>query len=174
MLGTALVSLNTAGSITPAIAATATTSALATIVGAISLVATTNLHFGRVVPHPTTAGTAVVDPAGANTYTGGVADGGSVGVVQAAGFTIDGDQGVDIQVTAAPVALTGPGPSMALSAIKYSLGPTTATDTTTFQIPTTATAPLALTVGGTIAVANAPTQTVGAYTGSIVLTANYN
>jgi hypothetical protein len=62
---------------------------------------------------------------------------------------------------------------MALSTIKYSLGPTANTDTTTFKIPTTATAPLTLGVGGTLAVANAPTQTVGIYTGSLVLTANY-
>ena len=174
MLGTALVSLNTVGSVTPAVAATATTSALATIVGAISLVATTNLHFGRIVPAATT-GTVVVDPAGANTYTGGVADGGSVGIVQAAGFTIDGDRDVDIQVTAAPVDLTGPGPDMGLSTIKYSLGPTANTDTTTFQIPGTAPAgPLALTVGGTLAVDTDANQTVGAYTGSVVLTANYD
>ena len=120
-----------------------------------------------------TTGTVVMDTAGSTTYTGGVADGGSVGLAQAAGFTIDGDRSVDIQITAAPSALTGPGPSMALSTIKYSLGPTANTDTTTFTLPA-GTMPVPLTVGGTLAVDTTANQTVGAYTGSIVLTANYD
>ena len=101
MLGSALVSLSVATDVQHAAAATtnvAATSALATIVTAIDLQATTNLHFGRLIAGAT-AGTATVDPAAAFTSTNVTdADGGS-GTRQAAGFTIDGTQGIDIQVT---------------------------------------------------------------------------
>jgi hypothetical protein len=163
MLGTALVTLHTLALTHTAVAASVS----------VSLTATTDLHFGRIAPAPGSAGTVTINTAGAQSFTGGIVDGGSIGIAQAAGFTVDGDELIDIQITAAPSALTGAGPAMALTTIKYSLGPTANTDTTTFQIPASHTTPLAFTVGATLSVANASTQTQGSYTGSIVLTANY-
>ena len=163
MLGTAVVSLNVVALSQVAHAVTAT----------ITLTATTNLHFGRFAPDNVSAGTVVISPAGAQSFTGGIVDAGSAGISQAAGFSITGDPSVDIQITSSATALSGPGPNMNISTIKYSIGPTADTDTTTFQIPTTATTTLTFSVGATLSVANSATQTNGAYTGGITLTANY-
>lgn len=146
--------------------ATATATATATIVTPISLTKTVDMNFGNVAVQASTAGTAVLTPAGARTSTGGVTLPVTTGTVTAASFTVDGEGAYTYAITLPSTALT------------ISSGSNTMTVTTFTSTPSVTGALTAgtqtLNVGATLNVAAA--QASGTYVSGTPfnVTVNYN
>jgi len=86
--------------------ATATASASATIVTPISLTKTVDMNFGIVAVQSSTAGTAILSPAGGRTVTAGVSISATTGTVTAASFTVNGQGAYTYDITLPTTALT--------------------------------------------------------------------
>ncbi len=144
-----------------AFAASDTATSSVVIAAPITITKTIDLDFGTILAG-TAGGTAVVSAAGASTFTGDVtAFGGTSGT--AASFDITGDGTSTFSISHPSTTMTGTGPAMAL-AFANSSGATGA------LVAGAAT----VTVGGTLTVAAEATQTVGAYTGTMTVTVDYN
>ncbi len=155
---TAAATLGFAGS---AFAASATATASATIVQAITLANTVPLSFGSIAPS-TTGGNVVVGTADTRTScTGGNF---CSGAVTSANFTVAGAPSYNYSITlpAAAASLTGAGSPMAVTAFAHNAGATpalSATGTASFK------------VGGSLAVG--ANQAAGLYTGSFSVNVDY-
>src|SRR5580698_1501605 len=81
--------------------ATATASASANIITPITIVKTVDMNFGNVAVSATTAGTAILAPAGTRTTggAGGVTLPATVGTVAAASFTVSGQASYTYAIT---------------------------------------------------------------------------
>ncbi|MCJ7820418.1 MAG: DUF4402 domain-containing protein [Bacteroidales bacterium] len=150
---------------------TANATATATIVTPITITnAGTNLSFGNVIPSATLAGTVVVSPAGAPTYTDVTASALPVATatVSAAAFNVTGTPSATYSITlpSADVTLTGPSGTMIVNTFTSSPTPTG-----TLSSPGGA---QTLTVGATLNVGIA--QAAGTYTSltPFDVTVNYN
>ena len=96
-------------------AATATGTAYAEIVAALTVTSTQNLDFGRIV-QPTVGQTVVVSNVGA--VSGATA--GHLGGQQQGTFTLAGNASTNVTISIADTTLTGPGTPMALSTYTFS------------------------------------------------------
>lgn len=147
--------------------ATATATASATIIQAISVTATANLGFGTIVKPTTGTSTIAVSTAGSRTVTGG----GNAVVANAAG------------VSAASFLVRGEGASAVSVAVPLSFNMTAGTNTLVVTTASTTTAgnltgsigtlgTFVVGVGGSFPLQN--TTASGAYSGNLVVTAQYN
>jgi hypothetical protein len=146
--------------------ATATATASATIIQAISVTATANLGFGTIVKPTTGTSTIAVSSAGSRTITGGNAVVANGAGVSAASFLVRGEGASAVSVSVPT--------SFNMTAGTNTLVVTTASTTTagnlTGAIGTQGT--FVVGVGGSF-----PLQTntaSGAYSGNLVVTAQYN
>ncbi len=158
----AIALLVPAGSAMAQNSATASATATATIITPITLTNTVDLQFGNVVASPT-AGTIVVDVAGARTWTGG-ATGISGLPVSAAAFTVGGGANRTFTITLpASTTITNGTNNMTVDTFTSSLGASSALD---------GTGAAALAVGGRLTVG--ANQDTGTYTGTFSVTVAYN
>ena len=141
-----------------AIAATATGTANANVLTPIAITAGAALNFGTFAGNAGTGGTVVVTTAGTRTATGSVVL--ATGAPAAGIFTVTGSTGATFGVTY-PAAFTVTNGTVTM--------PVTVSGAT---IGTVAAGGTTLAVGGTITVA--ANQASGAYTGSYVMTVEYN
>jgi hypothetical protein len=144
--------------------ASATGTANARIITAISITAGTALNFGDVVPSGA-VGTVTVDPTGLRTSTGGASLGNATGVAAGA-FTVNGQGSATYAITLPAngvVTVTSGANSMAVNNFTSSPSGTGALSAGGSQ---------ALTVGATLSVGAA--QAAGSYTGTYQVTVAYN
>jgi Mat/Ecp fimbriae major subunit len=159
LAATAAATLGSAGS---AFAASATATASATIVQAISVTNTAPLNFGSIAPSAA-GGNVVVDSADTrSSCTGGNF---CSGAVTSANFTVAGAPSYNYSITlpATAASLTGAGSPMSVSSFAHSAGATPALS---------AAGAASFKVGGTLAVG--ASQAAGLYTGTFVVNVDYN
>lgn len=172
LLGTGLaLTLVLAASVNQkAFAVTDTAGIDAVIIAPIVLNCTTDLNFGTL-SGGATAGTAVIDTAGARTFTGGTTgvaiDAGNEGACD-----LSGDTNYDATITIADTTVTGPGPAMAVDT--YSLlydgqGPSPEP----FANVTLNATAQTLSIGATLHVDTAANQTPGTYAGTMTVDVSY-
>ena len=148
--------------------ASATAAASANIITPITIVKTVDMNFGNVDVSATTAGTAVLAPAGTRTTggAGGVTLPATTGTVAAASFTVSGQASYTYAITLpSTCTITSSGHTMTVNAFTSypsSIGTLSGTGSQT------------LTVGATLNVAAG--QASGAYTNAtgVPVTVNYN
>jgi hypothetical protein len=148
---------------TGAQAATASGTATANIVEAITITENAGLNFGTIVPD-TAAQTVAITTAGARTCSGGLVCSGSP---LAGGFTATGTTGQAVSISVAATTTlnrSGGGASMGVSGLTPSV--TSATLAGSPQGSAT------FTVGGTLAVG--ASQMAGVYNGTYAVNVNYN
>ena len=143
--------------------ATATANANARIISPITLLKNVDLNFGDVIPSAS-AGTVVVDPAGARTFSGGVTLG-SGATVKAASFTVGGEPSATYAITLPAAAIT-----ITNGAVNMTVGLFTSSPVTTGTL--TGAGVQTLTVGGTLIVG--ASQATGSYTGTFDVMVTYN
>ena len=146
--------------------ASATATATATIVTPISITKTVDMNFGNVAVQASTAGTAVLTPAGARSSTGGVTLPATTGTVAAASFTVNGQGAYTYAITLPVSALTITSGVNTMTVGTFTSSPS-ATGALTAGTQT-------LTVGATLNVAAA--QAPGVYVSGtpFSVTVNYN
>src|ERR1700734_1145333 len=129
--------------------ATATASASANIITPISIVKTVDMNFGNVAVSATTAGTAVLAPAGTRTTggAGGVTLPATTGTVAAASFTVSGQASYTYAITL-PVSCTISSGSNTMAVNNFTSNPATTGALSAGGVQT-------LTVGATLNVAAA-------------------
>ncbi|MEM7170397.1 MAG: DUF4402 domain-containing protein [Pseudomonadota bacterium] len=141
-------------------AATANFDATAEILEAISITAAQNLGFASILPSATTADTVVIDTAGARTCGAALT---CTGTASAASFDVAGTDGATYAITLPAAAdITSGANTMQVNGFTSSIG---ATGTLTGGAET-------FTVGGTLNVGI--NQAPGNYTGTFVMTVDYN
>ncbi len=142
-------------------AATATFSANARIIPAILISNTTDLEFADIIPDPVSADTVVVDTAGARTCGASLS---CSGVAGAATFLVTGAANATYAITLPGAANINSGPdTMSVGTFTDSnggVGTLSVLGTDTF------------TVGATLSVGAGQPQ--GTYTGTFIMTVNYN
>ena len=164
---------------------TATASARATVVTPLSVVFVQNLVFGKIVPRPQMGTVTVSELTGACTVTGPILE---VGKCQYAQFAGMGSKNMAARISLTSVTnLTGPGTAMVLDQIKLGTnatitfagnanangngaGLTKGANAERYTI-TTASGIYVLNIGGRLTVN--PNQAAGTYTGSIVISVQY-
>lgn len=143
--------------ISSALAATATGNANATVLTPITISATTPLNFGTLSANAT-GGTVAITAAGARTVSGTVVV--TPAAFSAAVFTVLGTGSATFGITyPTGVSVAGPGTAMGVVLTGASFG-------------TLSGGSLAFPVGGTLTVG--ANQAAGAYTGSYIMTVEYN
>ena len=149
--------------------ATATASASANIITPISIVKTVDMNFGNVAVSATTAGTAVLAPAGTRTTggAGGVTLPATTGTVSAASFTVSGQGGYTYAITLPTSCVITDGASHNMTVNSFTSSPSA---TGTLSAGGTET----LNVGATLNVTAG--QASGLYTNAtgVPVTVNYN
>jgi hypothetical protein len=143
----------------------ATATATATIITPIGIANNADLSFGNIAVNPTAAGGSVTLPASINparTVTGGVTLPTISGTVQAAKFTVTGSGSTAYSISIPAISLSNGTNSMALV-------PNCSTSLTTGALSG---GTETFYVGGVLTVG--ATQAVGAYTGTVTVTVNYN
>ncbi len=147
-------------------AADGTATAAATIAAAIGIAKTADMNFGIMSP-TASAGTVVLDTAGARTAPGGNVTLIGGGTIAAAAFDVTGGAAATYTITLpGSVSLTGTGPAMTANAFTSSPTPTG-----TLSGGGTET----LLIGATLAVDTTGNQTAGVYTSAaFTVTVNYN
>jgi hypothetical protein len=143
--------------------ASATGTANARIITAISITAGTALNFGDVVPSAA-AGTVTVTPAGVRSSAGGASLGNSTGVAAGA-FTVNGQANATYSITlpGAPVTVTSGGNTMTVDTFTSNPAGTGNLGAGGSQ---------ALAVGANLNVG--ANQAAGSYTGTYTVTVTYN
>ena len=148
--------------------ATATAAASANIITPISIVKTVDMNFGNVAVSATTAGTAVLAPAGTRTTggAGGVTLPATTGTVAAASFTVSGQALYTYAITL-PASCTISSGSNTMTVNAFTSFPATTGTLSSGGSQT-------LNVGATLNVSAA--QAAGAYTNAtgVPVTVNYN
>ena len=149
--------------------ATATASATATIITPITIIKTADMNFGNVAVSATTAGTAVLAPAGTRTTggAGGVTLPATTGTVSAASFTVSGQGGYTYAITLPTSCVITDGASHNMTVNAFTSSPSA---TGTLSVGGTET----LNVGATLNVTAG--QASGLYTNAtgVPVTVNYN
>ena len=147
--------------------ALATASASATIITPISIVKTIDMNFGNVAVSATTAGTAVLSPAGTRAAGGGVTLPATNGTVAAATFVVSGQASYTYAITLPSSCTIVDGSSNNMTVNAFTSSPSS---TGTLSSGGTQT----LTVGATLNVGFG--QTAGFYTNAtgVPVTVNYN
>jgi len=87
------------GSLSASAQSSATATASATIITPITITKTTDMNFGNVAVHATTAGTVVMTPASARSSTAGVTIPATSGTVAAASFNVGGQASYTYAIT---------------------------------------------------------------------------
>ncbi len=167
-IAVAVGAIGLAGGLQSSVQAAGTTAtATATVATAIGIAKTVDMSFGTIAA-TAIAGTVVLGTDGSRTCTDVDCLSGSPGAAASFDVTGEGANTYSITLPSAAVPLTGPG------------SPATDMDATAFVSNPTPTGTLSggaqtLLVGATLAVANAATQTAGAYTSAaFTVTVNYN
>lgn len=172
MLGGAVAVMTSGLMMQQAKATTDTLSIDAVIVTPLVLNCTQNLDFGNI--DAAAGGDVIVAPDGTRSEVGGaelVSGGGEM----EGECALTGDTTLAYNVTIPATTVTGPGPAMVVDDFMVSDdGGTTSTNATTGTFSDNLVAGAAtLSIGATLAVAAAPGQTAGAYSGSVTVTAIY-
>lgn len=159
-----LVFMITAPCVSAQTSASATASA--TILTAISITKTVDMSFGNISVQASTGGTVILTPAGARSVTGGVTLPATAGTVTAASFTIGGEGSYTY-------AITLPGTAHTITSGSNNMTVTAFTSTPS-GTGTLSSGAQTLAVGGTLNVAAG--QPYGSYTSEtgFNVTVNYN
>ncbi|HYC03525.1 MAG TPA: DUF4402 domain-containing protein [Azospirillaceae bacterium] len=145
-------------------AATSNFTASATVVAPIAVTTGTNLSFGGIIASAS-AGTVVIDAAGARSTTGGATASG--GTVSAASFNVTGAPSTAYNITlpaSANISSGGDNMSVAFAAATHLTGGSTARTLTAGGTDT-------FNLGGTVSVG--ANQAAGSYSGTFTMTVNY-